>query len=210
MTLDSGFMRKDRKTTRYEFGLTGILYLGGEKVGANVMVRDISTQGCELEHAEGPSIRGNCELYFDWRGTHIGLEAAVVWKDAMGRAGLKFLRVDTDSQRLLRELCAALGTQSPSAPRQKEADAVHPLPDLTQGQRAARSTTPTERTISLPLHQASEPNRRLVPRYLSGLRGLLSNLATGATTNVTLVNLSVSGARLEGSAPPDAGQTCEL
>ena len=210
MTLDSRLMRKRRKTTRYLFGLTGILYPAGEKVGANVMVRDISPQGCELEHAEGPSIGGNCELYFDWRGTHVGLEAAVVWKDAEGRAGLKFLRVDKDTQKRLNELCAALGTQPPLAPQQKEADAARPVPNPTQGPRAARPTTPPEATPSLPLKPASELRRRLVPRYHSGLRGHLSNPATGATTSVTLDILSVSGARLAGSALPDAGQTCEL
>ncbi len=203
-------MHKHRKTTRYQFGLRGTLHPAGEKVGAHVTVRDISTQGCELGQVEGPSIGKNCELYFDWRGTHVGLEAEVVWKDAKGRAGLRFLRVDKDSQRHLKELCAALSTQPPLAPHQKEADAAHPLPDPTQGPRASRSTTPLKAPPSPPLHPASELKRRLVPRYLSELRGHLSNPATGATTSVTLVNLSVSGARLEGSAFPDAGQTCEL
>jgi hypothetical protein len=49
-----------------------------------------------------------------------------------------------------------------------------------------------------------------VPRYVSELRGDLTNPATGATTGVTVVSLSVSGARLEGSALPDTGQSCEL
>lgn len=203
-------MRKHRKTTRYRCGLRGILHPAGETVGANVMMRAISTLGCELEHAEGSSIGENCELYFDWHGTHVGLVAEVVWKDAKGRAGLKFLRVDQDSQRRLNELCAALRTQPPLTPQQKEADAPHLLSDPTQGQRAARSTTPPGAARSLPPQPAPERNRRLVPRYLSELRGHLLNAATGATTSVTLHNLSVSGARLEGSGLPNAGQTFEL
>lgn len=201
-------MVKHRKATRYKCGLKGVLHRARETVGTNVTIRDISTHGCELKHAGGPSIGRNCELYFDWRGTHVGLEAEVAWEDAKGRAGLRFLRVDGETQRRLNELCAALRTQPP--PQQKEADAAHPLPDPTQGHRAARSTTPPEAAHSPSPHPASERSRRLVPRYLSELRGHLSNPATGATTSVTLVSLSVSGARVEGSGLPDAGQTCEL
>lgn len=210
MTLESPQMHKHRKATRYQFGLKGVLHPTGEKVGATVMIREISTHGCELGQAERPGIGEKCELYFDWRGTHVGLEAEVVWKRAEGRAGLKFLRVDRDIQRRLDELCAALHAQPPLLPRQKEADAAHPLPDPTQGLRAARSTTPREAAPSLPLQPTPPLGRREVPRYLSELRGHLSNPATGATTSVTLNILSVSGVRLEGSTLPDAGQPCEL
>jgi hypothetical protein len=175
-----------------------------------VVVRDISTQGCQLEHAEDVGIGKRCELYFDWQGTYVGVEAQAVWKDAQGRAGLKFLRVDKDSQRRLKELCTALGTQPPLAAQRKEADAVRSVPDLAEERRAAPSTTPPGAAPRRPPGPASQPKHRSLPRYVSDLRGHLLNPATGATASVTLVDLSVSGARLEGSELPDAGQTCEL
>ena len=60
--------------------------------------------------------------------------------------------------------------------------------------------------LEIPNTPASEPRRRAVPRYASELRGHVSNAATGATSNVTLVDLSIAGGRLEGPGLPDAGQ----
>ena len=180
------------------------MHPAGGGAGGNVTIRNISPLGCTLERAEGLSIGEKCELHFNWRGTHVGLEAQVAWKDAERRMGLKFLSVDKDTQGRLKELCAALRTQPLVAPRPKEVDAAHPVPDSAKEQRAARSTAPLEAT------PAPESKRRRVPRYISELPAHLSNPATGATSSATLVNLSVSGGRLEGPGLPDAGQPCEL
>jgi hypothetical protein len=200
-------MRKNRKTRRYPCGLKGTLHRAGETVGTHVTIRDISTLGCELKLAEGSSIGKKCELYFDWRDNHVGLEAEVAWNDAQQRAGLKFLRVDQEIQRRLNDLCDALRTQPP--PQQRESQATPSAPDPTHGPTAARSATPPAAS-SRPGQEAGEPNRRGVPRYVTELGGHVSNPATGTTTGVTLVSLSVSGARVEGSALPDTGQVCEL
>jgi PilZ domain-containing protein len=210
VTLDSLIMVKHRKAPRYRFGLKGVFHHAGQAVGANVTVRDISTHGCELEHAEGSSNGENCELYFDWQGAHIGVVAQVVWKNAKGHAGLKFLRVDKESQARLNELCSQLSRQPHWAPHHKETQAAHPPADSTYGPKAARSTTPPEAAYPRPVQEPSERSRRLVPRYVSELRGYLLSPATEATTSVTVVSLSVSGASLQGSPLPDTGQTCEL
>lgn len=199
-------MRKYRKARRYPCGLEGLLHRPGETVGTQVTIQDISTHGCELKHAVGSSIGRKCELYFDWRDMHVGLEAEVAWEDPKGRAGLKFLRVDQEIQRRLNVLCDALRTQTP--PQQRDSHAAPSAPNPTHGPAAARSATPPAAS-SRPLHEAGGPSRRGVPRYLTELPGHLSNPAIG-TTGVTLVSLSVSGARLEGSALPDTGQDCEL
>lgn len=202
-------MVKHRKAPRYRFGLKGAFHHAGQAVGANVMVRDISTHGCELEHAEGSSNGENCELYFDWQGAHIGVVAQVAWKNAKGHAGLRFLRVDQESQARLNALCAQLSRQPHLAPHHKEAPATRPAEPAHES-KAARSAPPLAAPRSAPVNQESERSRRLVPRYVSELRGYLSNPTTGATINVTLVSLSISGASLHGSPLPDAGQTCEL
>ncbi|MHB8654117.1 MAG: PilZ domain-containing protein [Terriglobia bacterium] len=200
-------MRKNRKARRYPCGLTGTLHRAGETVGTHVTIRDISSHGCELKLAEGSRISKKCELYFDWRDMHVGLEAEVAWSDAKERAGLKFVRVDGEIQRRLNALCDALRTQSP--PQQHESHATPSAPIPTDGPTAARSATPPT-SPSRPRQEASGPSRRRVPRYLTELPGHLANPATGTTTGVTLVSLSVTGARLEGSALPDTGQACEL
>lgn len=200
-------MRKNRKTTRYSCGLTGILHRVGETVGTQVTIQDISTHGCELRRPDGSRIGKKCELYFDWRDMHVGLEAEVAWEDPKGRAGLKFVRVDQEIQRRLNDLCDALRTQSP--PQQRESHSAPSTPNPSHGLAAARSAT-APIAPSRPSPEGSGPSRRRFPRYLTELPGHLSNPAIGTTTGVTLVSLSVTGARLEGSALPDIGQVCEL
>jgi PilZ domain len=208
MTLDSRIMVKHRKAPRYQLGLKGSFHRTGDTVGAHVTVLDISTQGCELEHAQGSRDGEICELYFDWEGAHIGVEAQVVWKNAKGHAGLKFLRIDKVSHRRLNGLCAALSTR-PQLPR-REAHATHHQADPTHSPRVAHPTTSLAAPVPQPGHRKSDERRRVFPRYVSELRGYLSNLATSATTSVIVDSLSISGASLHGSHLPDPGQACEL
>jgi len=202
-------MREHRKAPRYQFGVTGTLHPAGERVGAAVKVRDISTLGCGLEQATAPTVGEKCELYLEWRGAYIGLGARVVWKDVRGRTGMEFLAVDKDSQKRLQELCAALRTQPLVVPPPKEADAFYSVPKYAKTQRTGRSAAPRDAAPSS-LKSTMEPSRRLRPRYVCELPGLLSNPATGATGEVRFVDLSVSGGRVEGPELPDAGQTCEV
>lgn len=199
-------MRKYRKTTRYRCGLKGLLHRPGETVGTHVTIRDISLHGCELKRASGSSIGKKCELYFDWRDAQVALEAEVAWEDGKGRAGLKFLRVDQEIQRRLNDLCAELRSQPPEP---KESHAAPSAPHRTSGPAPAPFSTPPAAS-SRPGQEAGESNRRRFPRYITELMGHLSDPATGTSAGVTLVSLSVSGARLEGSALPDAGHVCEL
>ncbi len=170
-------------------------------------VRDISTLGCQLEHSNGPKIGKNCELYFDWQGTLVGIEAKVVWNDARGRVGLKYERIDEHSRRCLQELCATLQAQRPIGRRTSEAVAAGPAHGST-GTLGAEH--PMFRPVAAPPAKTESEIRRTLPRYISELRGDVFNSATGKSADVFLVDLSVSGARLEGKGLPDAGQTCEL
>jgi len=176
-------------------------------VGTNVVVREISTRGCALEHVEGPSVGKRCELYVDWHGAQLGFEVQVMWKDAQGRMGLKFVSVDRDTQKRLSELCATLRTQPLSAPPPKETETGRPLPESAP---PAPPAVPLAAAPSPPPRPARERERRRVPRYVSELRARLSNLDTGATSSVTLVSLSVLGGCLEGPQLPEPGQKCEL
>ncbi len=175
-----------------------------------MIIRDISTLGCKLERAEGPSIGEKCELYFDWRDTQVGLEGQVVWQGPEGQMGLKFLTVDKDTQMRLKEICDGLGMEPLLTPRPKEAGAAHSAPASAKPHRAARSTDLRKAATPPPLQVVPERRRRLVPRYLSELPCRLSCPATGSTLNAMLVNISISGGCLEGPGLPDVGQTCEL
>jgi len=108
----------------------------------------------------------------------------------------------------LEELCATLRTQPPLASLPKEAGAARPVLRSAKDREAAPPTALAEAAPSPPLRLASERRRPRLPRYLSKLPAQLSNPATGATSSVTLVNLSVSGGCLEGLGLPEAGQKC--
>jgi hypothetical protein len=203
-------MSHARGAPRLEFGLTATLHKPRNRIGTNVTIRDISTLGCRLEHAEGAIIGKTCELYFEWQGAYVGLEARVVWKDAEGRIGLKFVRVDDHSQRCLRELCASLHLQARAATRMGDAEAAGSLPDSMETQGAAQSMVPPRAATEPPPRTVPERRHRKLPRYVCELRGHILNLATGVSAEVALVDLSVAGARLEGTGLPDAGQTCQL
>ena len=49
-----------------------------------------------------------------------------------------------------------------------------------------------------------------MPRYVSELRASVSNPATGKSSNVALITLSVLGGCLEGAGLPAPGQNCEI
>lgn len=178
------------------------MHPAGGGVGTNVVVRVISTLGCSIEAAQGRSVGKKCELYFDWQGAQMGAEAQVVWRDEVGRMGLKFLSVDKDTQKRLSALCASLRAQAVAGPLPKDTDTAPPVLDSA----TVRQPAPLSRSAG----PATGRERRRVPRYVSELPAHLSNSDTGATSSVTLVTLSVSGGCIEGRELPEAGQKCEL
>ena len=198
-------MRERRTAPRYPLGIPGRLHPSGEMVGTKVTVRVISVQGCTLEGVEGLDFGRKCELYISWRGAEIGVEAQVVSKDATGKVGLKFLTVDKDIRRHLNDLCDALRTESLSSPLERETDKS--LADSVTAQQPARVAATPATSSSSP---AGGRERRRVPRYVSELRARLSDPATGASSRVRLITLSVLGGCLEGSELPSVGQKYEV
>ncbi|MGH9651161.1 MAG: PilZ domain-containing protein [Terriglobales bacterium] len=194
-------MAERRKVPRYVYKTKGRVHPSGGGVGANVVIGVISTQGCSIQGAEGSDVGGKCELYIDWQGTELGLVAQVVAREADGSLGLQFLDVDRDTQRRLSELCNALRIQPPTGQ----------APEIDHGPLPAAHAMATKPAAPppAPLPQAVRERRR-VPRYVSELRAHLTNAATGATSNVRLVTLSILGGCLEGRETPETGAHCDL
>jgi hypothetical protein len=184
-----------------------MLHPAGGGVGTKVLIPEISTQGCTLEGAVIPGGGKKCELYVEWRGAHIGLEGKVVWQDVRGRIGLKFLSVPKETLKRLAEMCEALSMQRPPAPPQAVETRRTALGTGTERTAAHRAEVPSK-APSPPQSPARERPRRSVPRYLSELRARLSDPESGAGWSVTVVNLSVLGACLEGMDLPPAGGKC--
>lgn len=198
-------MRERRQVPRYQLGLPAMLHPSGEMVGTKVIVEVISVQGCTLEGVEGLDSGRKCELYISWRGAEIGVEAQVVSKAATGKVGLKFLTIDKDIRKRLTDLCDTLRTESLSSPLERETDKS--LADSAAERQPTLAAKPPATAPSAP---ARGRERRRVPRYVSELRAHLLDPATGETSRVRLVTLSVLGGCLEGSELPSAGQKYEV
>lgn len=187
-------------------GVAGTLHSSAGGVGAKALVRVISTQGCAIEAAEAPGVGKKCELYMDWRGTQIGVQAQVVSTDEKGRIGLKFLSVDKDTQNRLSDLCDTLRSQPRPGPRAEEVGAETTVPASDSEPQLLRLPEPPARSTAPPPIR----ERRRVPRYVSELRARLSDPAAGDDWRVTLITLSVLGGCVEGAELPPADRPCEV
>lgn len=206
-------MRERRKAPRYPLGIAGKLHLARGSPSRRGVVRVISTLGCALECAESRSAGKRCELYFDWQGLLVGVEAQVVWKDAQGRMGLKFLSVDKDTQQRLSDLCASLRNQRLGAPTREEVGRARPsavAAPARETMRPAGTPLAEQSLVSPPARPPEKREHRRVPRYVSELRTRLSHLPTGSNWNVILVSLSILGGCAEGSGLPQPGKHFEL
>ncbi len=207
--LNSLVMPERRKASRYPLEVPGILHPAGARAGINVVVLDISPLGCSLDKAPDLNVGKKCELYIDWQGGQMGLEAQAVWIDAGGKVGLKFLSVDKDTQRRLNDFCASVRTQTHSAARQSSESAPRPAAPAGAPE-PPHPAVPRASVTALPMKPAPKRERRKVPRYISELRARLTIPVTGATARVGLATLSILGGCVEGSDLPDVGQMCEL
>ncbi len=175
----------------------------------NVVVQTISTLGCSVDRAEDLAIGEKCELYLDWQGTSIGLQAEAVSRDAEGGVGLKFLPPEKDAQKLLSDLCAKVRKQAEPAPPAKAPGVAQPGADSAATRPpAAPAASPSPPTGTAKPAQVRE--RRRVPRYVSELRAHVSDPSTGASSRVSLITVSVLGGCAEGPSLPAVGQKCEL
>ncbi len=201
-------MRDHRKAARYQLGITGLLHSTRGGVGAKVVIRVISTQGCAIEGAGGLRINEKCELYVDWQGVQIGVVGKVVSRDAEGRMGLKFLYLEKDTKMRLNDLCSALRTQSLAPPRPETKATELLVPDSEAEPQLVSTERPPSPAPSLSPRLVR--GRRRVPRYISELPARLTDPGTGATWSATLVTLSMLGGCLEGPELPPPGQQCDL
>jgi hypothetical protein len=185
-----------------------MLYPPGGGVGTKAVVYAISTQGCAVECEKSPAVGKKCELYLETESGQIGVEAQAISVDSAGHTGLKFTSVDKETQKRLGELCATLRVQALSAPVLGEFEQDQPSLVTAAGQEpppAAPWTVPSPSASA-----AGQRERRRVPRYVSELQASVVNTSTGASTQVSLITLSVLGGCLDGTDLPDAGQACEV
>ncbi len=169
-------------------------------MGRNVEIGVLSTHGCSIVGDESLTIGEKCEIYLDWHGTQLGMQAQVVNQEPGDTFGLRFLDVDPDTQRRLSEVCTSLRIQPPT--RQTPEIEHGPLPTL-------RVPQPTP-VAAPPALKPPPRERRKVPRYVSELRAHISSASLEGNRNVRVVTLSVLGGCIEGRETPEPGARFEL
>lgn len=187
-------MAERRTVPRYMYGTKGRLHPPGGGAGRNVQIGVISTQGCSILGGETLSIGEKCEIYIDWHGSELGMQAQVANREPDGTLGLHFLSVDPTTQRRLSEVCTSLRIQAPT--RQ--------MPEIEHGPLPPVRLAPPVPAAAPPLPRPPVRERRKVPRYVSELRAHITS-TTGASTNVRVVTLSILGGCLEGRETPETG-----
>lgn len=100
-----------REVPRYRCDLNAELLQPDTGTRRNVTVIILSIKGCCLEGV-GPLDQGQkCQLKTQWYGNDLQAEAVVVWNNHQGQAGCRFLSVNDERTKLLREICASLPLQ---------------------------------------------------------------------------------------------------
>jgi hypothetical protein len=104
-------MRERRQVPRYLADISAVISQPGGGPTSHVTVVVLSVQGCCIQGVGAPEVGRKCLVTLEWQAEEIQAEAVVAWKDAKGRAGLRFLPMDQQSSETLRELCATLRLQ---------------------------------------------------------------------------------------------------
>jgi hypothetical protein len=107
-------VRERRRVPRYVSELRASLSAPavGEFVKADLVT--LSVLGCCLEGSQLLAAGQACEVNTEWEGKPLRLQGEVVW-NKQKQAGVKFVSLDEETQRLLRQICANLRLQ-PMAP----------------------------------------------------------------------------------------------
>lgn len=114
-------MRNRRRVPRYLFGVAASLSYSTEPITLGVTLGNISFTGCAADEIGDLRVGQECQLGIEYRGAEIQVKAEVVWKDREGRAGLKFLRVAPENEKLLADLCFTLELQPVDSPPERAA-----------------------------------------------------------------------------------------
>ncbi len=101
-----------RRVPRYVSELHASVSHGAASSAVSLIT--LSVLGCCLEGQDLPASGSACEVSADWEGKALRLQGEVMWKKNR-QAGIKFSTLESETERLLRQVCANLRLQ-PLAP----------------------------------------------------------------------------------------------
>jgi hypothetical protein len=199
--------RERRRSRRVRVHAAAALdYANAENVPATLV--DLSEEGTAVQSER--KLPPDCKVYFEFalpgHSALIRLSGEVVWQDATGRVGMRFLNVPTRSRRVLRDwLEENLPTTTgpvPIVPR-----IVAPIPKTTA---PVSGPATGQADNGLARLRASPGNRRGQSRHACRLGADVYRLGVPVPTRCSLTDISSGGCYVEMSTPFPPGTTVEI
>ena len=101
-------MAERRQVPRYMFDGVAQLSQASSGLFSTISLKSISVSGCRAGGEGVPTPGQKCDLRIDWEGKQFQAPVEVMWKNGKGEVGLKFLSVDDQNLKMLRNLCSGL------------------------------------------------------------------------------------------------------
>ena len=178
-------------------------YANIEKVSATLI--DLSDEGTAL-HSDR-HLPTDCRVYFQFalpgHTSLIRLSGEVVWRDANGRVGMRFLNVPSSSRRVLTNWLKINSPSQTSAPQVPRTNA--PIPKAAP---AHKSTDAPE--TGLARLRATPGNRRGQSRHACRLGADVYRMGVAVPNRCSLSDISEGGCYVEMPTPFPAGTNVEI
>jgi CheY-like chemotaxis protein len=179
-------------------------YANVENVPATLI--DLSDEGTALQSDR--KLPPDCRVYFQFalpgHTSLIQLSGEVVWRDANGRVGMRFVNVPTSSRRVLGNW---LRTNSPQPSADPQVPRTHaPIPKTTSTPRASNSN-PESGIARL---RATPGNRRGQSRHACRLGADVFRAGVPVPNRCSLTDISAGGCYVEMPTPFSVGTEVEL
>lgn len=114
-------MADRRQVPRYHYHGEAELAFPPSGEALKINLDTLSVQGCRGECREAPAKGHKCEVRLHWEGKQFQTEAEIMWKNAKGQVGLKFMEMDEPHLKMLRNLLSELQVQPlASAPQEPD------------------------------------------------------------------------------------------
>jgi len=194
-------MQREKRRTRRVAVHAGVKldYANVENVPATLV--DLSEEGSALQSQK--KLPPDCRVYFQFalpgHTSVIRMSAEVVWQDATGRVGMRFLNVPTSSRRVLRNWLTA------NAPA-----TVSSAPQVPHQETIAK-TRPVEQPENAATRLRSKPgNRRTQDRHACRLGADVYRIGVPVPNRCSLTDISSGGCYIEMPTPFPNGTRVEI
>ena len=194
-----------RRNSRVSVQATAILdYANVENVPATLL--DLSDEGTALQSDRKLP---DCRVYFQFalpgHTSLIRLSGEVVWRDASGRVGMRFVTVPTSSRRVLTNWLKNNAPSQTSAPQVPRTTAPIPKTSASTPKHASENTDrPAARLRS------NSGNRRGQSRHACRLGADVYRMGVPVPNRCSLTDISAGGCYVEMPTPFPSGTNVEI